>query len=360
LAENPARSEPQDLVFLVRSPDSPRELRLFAARGLLPLAAEDRLRAVLAVVGDADPEVEASARETLAAIPPDELAAFLDDGNPTEIEVDAISRHSEDHAVIERVIRNRNVSDETLLRLAATVTGAPQDSLVVNQVRLLRHPALIDALLDNPELTIDGRRRLLELREEFFEKEERRKGLERLRLEEEEHRLRREAEGVVFEDAADASSGAGQGDLSLPGDVAEEANLSALYRRVSSMNAKEKVEAAQRGTKEERRILIGDANKTVSLAVLKCEAVTIAEVETFCAMRHLHAEVFQKIAGNREWIKKPAIRVALVNNPAVPLTITLPLVKHLGLRELRNLTHDRNLPEGVRATARNLLIEKRG
>jgi hypothetical protein len=362
LAEPPATAEPQDLLSLVRSSGAPRELRLFAAKGLLPLAGEDRLKALLAVVDDSDSEVETSARDTLAGLPPDDLAAFLDEGDPSPEEIDAISRHCDDHVVVERVIRSRNVSDETLLRLAGTVTGAPQDSLIVNQVRLLRHPALIDALLANPELTIDGRRRLLELREEFFEKEDRRREQERLRLEEEERRVRREAEGIVFEEAeGELPPGMGGGGPGLPApDAADETNLSATYRRISSLTVKEKVECAQRGTKEERRILIGDANKIVSLAVLKCESVTIAELETFCAMRHLHTEVFQEIAGTREWIRKPAIQVALVNNPAVPLNITLPLVKHLNLRDLRNVTRDRNLPEAVRATAKKLLFEKRG
>ena len=62
------------------------------------------------------------------------------------------------------------------------------------------------------------------------------------------------------------------------------------------MTVKEKVELAQKGTKEERRILIADVNKIVSMAVLKCESIGMAEVESFCAMRHLHTEIFQEIA----------------------------------------------------------------
>ena len=120
------------------------------------------------------------------------------------------------------------------------------------------------------------------------------------------------------------------------------------------------MELAQKGNKEERRILIADANKIVSMAVLSCESVTQAEIEGFCAMRHLGTEIFQEIASTREWIKKPRIQLALVTNPAVPLSITLPLVKYLGLRDLRNIGRDRNLPEGVRLMAKNLLTEKRG
>ena len=133
-----------------------------------------------------------------------------------------------------------------------------------------------------------------------------------------------------------------------------------MYRRISMMTVKEKVELAQKGNREERRILIGDANKIVSMAVLTCESITQAEVEAFCAMRHLGPDIFHEIASTREWIKKPRIQLALVTNPAVPLGITLPLVKFLNMRDLRVISRDRNLPEGVRQMARKMWTEKRG
>ena len=77
-------------------------------------------------------------------------------------------------------------------------------------------------------------------------------------------------------------------------------------------------------------------------------------------MRHLHVELFHEIAATREWMRKPRIQLALVTNPAVPLSITLPLVKFISMRDLRNHVSDRNLPEGIRIAARKLLFEKRG
>jgi hypothetical protein len=282
------------------------------------------------------------------------------EGSPTTSELDVLSRSSEDHFVLERIVRHAQVSDETLLRMASVVTGAPQDALIVNQVRLLRHPELIEALQRNPGLTPDGRRRLDELREEFFEKEKRRREQEKLRREEEERRARQEASGIVFEEAAESAEPQGEAALGDADAATVEANLSAMYRRISMMTVKEKLELAKRGNKEERRILIADANKIVSMAVLSCESITQAEVEAFCAMRHLGTEIFQEIAATREWIKKPRIQLALVTNPAVPLAITLPLVRYLGMRDLRNIGRDRNLPEGVRQMARKVLTEKRG
>jgi len=359
---SPTAAEPQDLLRIIRSPEAPRELKAFAARGLLPLESEDRLRALLAVAEDADPDVGPAAVETLRKTAPDEVVRFLDKGDPTEDELEVVSLHLDDHVVLERVIRNRAASDATLLRLAGKVMGAPQEALIVNQVRLLRLPALIDALLENPELTADGRRRLLEMREEFFEKEERRREQERLRVEEEERRARQEAAGIVFDETEETDTGAEAGEAP-EGEAGEEfsaANLAQVFRRIANMNVKERMSLAQKGSKEERRILIADANKIVSLAVLKCESLTPAEVETFCAMRHLAPEIFHEISATREWVKRPKIQLALVNNPAVPLAITLPLIKYLSMRDLRNLTRDRNLPEGVRTSARKILIEKRG
>jgi len=364
--ENLKTADPRDLIALVRSQDSPRELRIFAARGLLPLERDDRLRALLAVVGDIDPDIGPPAAETLSRIPPDDLADFLDEAEPTEIELDVISRHSDDHFVLERIIRNRAAGDQTLLALASRVSGAPQEALIINQVRLLRMPALIDALLENPDLAADGRRRLLEMREEFFDKGDRRREQERLRLEEEERRARQEAAGIVFDESEQEGAGtAGEaaesgGSAELSDEEANSAALAAVFRRISMMTVKEKLGLAQRGTKEERRILIGDVNKIVSMAVLRCESISLAEVETFCAMRHLHTELFHEIAGTREWVKRPRIQLALVTNPAVPLSISLPLVKFISMRDLRNLSRDRNLPEGIRVAARKVLLEKRG
>ncbi|HEY1434196.1 MAG TPA: hypothetical protein VGG65_02415 [Thermoanaerobaculia bacterium] len=359
----PAAIEPRDLLSIVRSSAAPKELRAFAARGLLPLESEDQLRALLAVVSDPDPDIGPPGLETLASVPPDDVARFVDEGEPTETEVDVISRYVDDHAVLERIIRSRAAGDETLLRLAGSVTGAPQEALIINQVRLLRQPALIDALLENPGLTADGRRRLLELLEEFFEKEERRREQERLRVEEAERVARQEAAGIVFEEETEHAEGqadAADASAQESGEEINAASLAQIFRRIAIMTAKEKMAIAQKGSKEERRILIGDVNKIVSMAVLRCESLTPAEVETFCAMRHLHTEIFQEIATTREWIKKPRIQLALVTNPAVPLNLTLPLIKYLNMRDLRNLSRDRNLAEGIRVAARKLLMDKRG
>lgn len=350
-----APSQPDDLILLLRAGEAPREVRLFAARAQLPLDREGQIRALLAVVDDPDPEIAASAVDTLRATAPDDLSRFIASG-ATEEELDTIARISEDPFVLEQVIRDRQVGDGTLERLARTVTGAPQEALIVNQVRLIRHPELIEALFENPGLTGDGRRRLNEIREEFFEKQKRR-DIEQAREEEEARLAAEEAE-----ESEEEETGAEKGEEEWregAEDLDDSLTTGAIYKRIAIMTISEKINLAYSGGKEERRVLVGDSNRLVGLAVLKSRGLTINEIESFCSMRHLDSELFRKIAENREWARKPAILTALVKNPKVPLAIAMPLVKHLPLRELRSVMRDPNLADGLRISARKLLVEKR-
>jgi len=353
---DPRPAEAEEFLPLLRTGEAPREIRRFAARGLLPLDADGQLSALLAVLDDPETDTAETARATFAALPPDQLARFLEQADPTGIEIDTLARYSQDGQVLERVIRHRNVDDQTLLRLARTVSGTPQDALVVNQVRLLRLPALIDALFENPELTAESRRRLSETREEFFDKEQRRRDAEQLRLEQEELAAQAPPEADSDAEADEDAEGAESTAVDESQDLL---TTGALFRRIGVMTVQEKINLAYSGGKEERRVLIGDSNPLVGQAVLKSRGLTLNEVESYCAMRHLDGEIFRKISANREWMRKQAVIRAFVRNPAVPIALSLPLVKQLPVRELKSVMRDPNLPEGLRLTARKLLEDKR-
>ena len=356
-------ADPQTLISLLRAGEAPAEIRGFAARGLLPLEREDQIHALLAVVEDPDPATRKAATESFAAIPPEKFSSFLIEGQPTEVELDTLARHTDDSVVLEQIIRHKRVADQTLETLARTVSGGPQESLVVNQARLLRQPSLIDALFENPELTADARRRLLEVREEFFDKGERRKEAEKARVEREAtSAAEAEAEAEAARDLAALTpeeASAITGAPMVEDDLEKSLTTGAVFRRIAVMTVSEKIKLAYSGGKEERRILMGDSNKLVGEAVLKSRGLTVNEVETFCGMRHLHEDIFRRMAANREWVRNLGVLTALVKNPRVSLAITLPLVKYLPIRELRTVMRDPNLPEGVRITARKRLEEKR-
>jgi hypothetical protein len=349
----------EDLVSLLRSGGAPIEVRKFAARGVLPLDATDQFRALFVVLKDPDPAVAATARATFGRLPPDALIRFLASPEVTEAELDAVAKGTDDGAVLERVVQHRNVSDATLAAMARTVTGTPQEVLIVNQARLLRNPSLINALFENPGLSADGRRMLHELKEEFFEKEARRQGARSRRKE-------RPPEPEI-PPAAEVPAGEGE-EEERPGNEGAPASPPAPDQKASRgtenlslhlMTVPERVKLALRGTREERSFLIADASKMVGLAVLRARGLTPTEVEGFCGMRHLDTDIFLKIATARDWIRRPLIVLALVKNPKVPLTISLPLVKRLGMRDLRSIARDRDLPEAIRVQAKKIYMQRR-
>lgn len=336
----------------------------------MPLDPEDSLRALFAVLGGADPETAAVARSSFDAILPDRLATFVRSGTATPEELDLLARESSDPFVLEEIVRSRAVRDETLLHLAKTVNGRPQDALIANQARLLAEPAIIRALFENPGLTADGRRLLVELTEEFFEKRVRRPESEAQEGAVGRPELQTavppvdEAELEADLDLPEDDEEEGPEAAAAAGDASWEADenslfIGAIYKRLAMMNVSEKIKLAYTGTKEERRILVGDTNKLVGIAVLKSRAVSVNEVEGFAAMRNLDEEIYRRISWNREWMRKPAVVVALVRNPRVPLDIVLPLLKRLSIRELRAVFRDRNLAPVIRTTARRFLVQKR-
>jgi len=356
----PGPAPSDDLVSLLRSREAPIEIRRFAATGSLPLDATDRLRALLAVLQDSDREIAAAANETFGGIPLDDLADFLLLADALPAEIDAIASRTDDAVVLERVVRHRNVSDATLASLARTVSGTTQEALAVNHARLLRNPALIAAMFENPGLTADSRRVLNEIKEEFFEKETRRR----------ESRLAREkaaepeppieipepsALEAEEEEEEEPAAPAGQ-----PAEGQEDSTgVEELYYRIVSMTVPQRVKLALTGGREERRILVADGSKMVGLAVLRARGLTLTEVEGFCGMRHLDAEIFKKISTTRDWVRRPLIALALVKNPKVPLSVSLPLIRRLQMRDLRNISRDRNLPEAVRGMARKTYMDRR-
>jgi hypothetical protein len=359
----PGPAEAQDLVLLLRSRQAPADVRRFAAKGVLPLDAADRLRALLAVLTDSDPLIAAEAAATFARIPLDDLAGFLGSPDANPIEIEAIAKRTDDVLVLERVVRHRNVSDGTLAALARSVTGTAQEALIVNQARLLQNPSLVDALFENPELTADGRRILNELKEEFFEKEARRREARAREkkgpAEPEPPPAVEEPLGDVVEEVEKEDEGASAETLPIAAEPEIPPGSEETYLRISRMTVPERVKLALTGSREERRFLIADGSRMVGFAVLRARGLTITEIEGFCSMRHLDPNIFRKIAGTRDWIRRPLIALALVRNPKVPLAISLPLIKHLQMRELRDIGKDRDLPEAVRVMARKTYLQRR-
>lgn len=128
---------------------------------------------------------------------------------------------------------------------------------------------------------------------------------------------------------------------------------------LTKMSLSQKIKLALTGAKDARGLLVREKNKIISLSVLSNPRLTAGEVEAFASSPNLSEDVMRKIGTNAEWTRKNTIASALVFNPKTPVAISLGFMPRMSERELGLLEKSRNVPEAVRASARQTLIKKK-
>ena len=383
---------------------APQPARLAAARGMLPLPQNDLLEVLVALANGDDEQISAAANETLKGETPDSLlvAAKAPDMSPNVLAYLA-SRSGETHELYEATILNNQTPDDAIARLASnTSNGSLLELIAVNQQRLVRSPAIIEAILANPARSGEAERRATETRKEFFEKE---RGARQIA---EELRARGQSAAAEFFESAELTTASGEmsfddawliaqhievsdADIDnswLPAERYEEllpeteaeslANIQraidnerlergevsaervSLIRKVMFMNVKDRMKLAMKGDREARGILIRDSNKLVCSAVVKNPRVTEQEVENISAMRTVAAEVLRLVAMNRSWARSYTVIHNLARNPRTPIPTAMNILPRIRTKDLRIISENRNVSETVRRQAYRLTQTRSG
>jgi hypothetical protein len=134
-----------------------------------------------------------------------------------------------------------------------------------------------------------------------------------------------------------------------------EERTQSILQRIQRLSVSERIHLALRGGKEIRSILLRDPNKEVTLTVLDNPKITDTEIELIAKSRSVADEALRKITKKREWMKNYGVIMSLVTNPKTPPGIAIPLVSELKTRDLAILEKNKNVVEGVRATAKKIL-----
>jgi hypothetical protein len=349
------------LVDQFRRGGVPKELRLLAAQGALPLKPEDLVDLWHHLLHDADGEIREAAGGQLKGFPAAEFLPILRDrATPGAVLAWALAGREEPE-LLEVVLQNTSTPDEAIEIAAPTLRQALAELVVINQVRLLRRTSLLEALESNAALNNDQKRRLRELRETF------RIGQQPEAPppappsappapEEPTEEVPLEAPAMTEEEAVVRY---------LSDDERRDAEKVSTVQKIYRMNAAEKMIAALKGNREERAILIRDPNRIVAAAVLGSQRATEAEIESFAAMKSVSDQVLRQIGTHREWTKRYSVIANLVRNPRTPLGVALPLVARLNPRDMKSIVVDRNVPEAIRKAAQRFVrqpkpAEKKG
>lgn len=338
----------------------PREVVSLAARGFLPLSQEQLVGVLVHLALGDDAEIAALARETLQDVPPRAVISFARSAGTDAAQLDELARFTDDATVLEALLRNRATPDATVEGLARRVSQSLQEVIIINQERVIRTPAILDSLLENPDLSSDVRRRIGEVREEFFEKPKRAEELRAAEVEEREEELlsaeqQAELDKLIAEAGADADAVLPTGEEPPSLDPDSES----IWKRLSKMTVAQKVQRAYKGSMTERAILVKERNRLIAGAVVRNPRVTDTEVETYAGLRNVEEEVLRLIGMNRSWMTKYNIMLPLIKNPKAPIGVVLPLIVRLNTKDLKNLSGDRNVSEAVRSTARRLYLQRK-
>ena len=336
-----------DILASIESGQAPRRILEFAARGFVPLAPSDLVRAVGSILAQGDAELSALGEETFRSFDVDALLGAARTPEARAEQLDAIARRTRERRVLEPILQHRAVADATLVWLARRVPAELQDVLVTNQSRLLAAPEIVESLFENPDLSSDIRRRADEFLEEFFLKKEREEGGEPL------------PEAVEAEEPAAGATDAAAADAAAAAAAAEDEDASKdVLFRLGSLSVAQRIRVAFRGNREERLFLVRDTNRLVSTAVLKSPKTNEADAEAIANMKSVSEDVLRSIAHRREWMKKYSLMSAIVRNPRSPIDVTLALIPRLSQRDQKVLSTDRNVPEAVRVTAKRIVVRR--
>lgn len=308
------------------SPNAPRDIKMLAASGKLPIEPRELLVALYFLSNDKDPEISAEAKKSVHNIPHHILIPLLESPDAHPKIIDFTSRiFAEESDVIKAILQSRNVHVKTIERLALNADEVLLEIISNQQKKLLAYPLIFEAVKKNPNITIPVLEKIGSLMEAGTVEEE----LPEALIKEKEEQNGSEEE--------------------------EEEEEGSLYAQILKMGVSQKIKLAITGNKEARSLLIKEPNRLICGNVMKNPRITDSEVLLFSASKNVGADVFKAIVGNKDWMKNYQIKLNLVANPRVPLPTAMNLLLHVRGKDLELIAKSREVSKGISNNAKRML-----
>lgn len=333
----------------IRDGTAPKALRLIAARGLIPIPPSEMLEILVCLLKDSEPEISSEADLTLSGWTESEICANLKNRDCHQLLLSHFASPEYSDALLEAVILNPKTPGPAIAKLASQVSVSLLDLIMINRVRLLEFPDILENIKHNPSSSLQIQRIVREIESEFFSKKESAPAIE--------------AQSAVPESDSDAL------EPQYPEDVPEDLSLEglpldpaerevAILQRLSRMTPTQKIRYAMFGTREVRAILIRDTNKTVAKSVLQSPKLSESEIGAFAAMRNVSEDILREIGSSRTMTRSYNVIQSLVNNPKTPFQISQRMLSRLVTKDLMLISRNRGVPESVRRGAQRTLANR--
>lgn len=341
-------------------PASPAPLRMMGAKSLLPLAPADMLGVLYMLTFDADPGVKETATKTAANLSDRFSAGLRDENVPAPVLGWFLSMLRSKDVYAEMLVLNATTPDEAVAEVARDCSPKIAELIGQNQLRVLRHENILRNLCTNPHAT----GALIDSVCDFAV----RSGMALTDV----PQMQAARVRVFGPQAAAAPPDLGptaedilkefQDDVAKDKDDAaapmEEGKKLNLTQRVMKMTIAEKIKLATLGNKEARGILIRDSNKLVCTAVIRSPRITDGEVLLCAGNKVINEEVLRFIYNHREWTKNYKIKIALLKNPRLPLSVGMKFLNTLRESDVKELARDKNVPASLQGMAKKMMAKK--
>jgi hypothetical protein len=330
---------------------------MMAAKSLVPLSPSDMLGALYMLTFDSDAGVRETAAKTASALPDRILgSAVRDEEVQPQVLGYFLGLLKAKEAYAEMLVLNPSTPDDAVADLAKDCSAKLAEIIGQNQLRLLRHEDILRNLCANPQVPVTLTDSVCDfaVRSGLTLADVPQMKTARIRLfgpeaAEAPPDPGPTAEQVLQEFQEVEEEGAAP---------MEEGKRLTLAQRVMKMSIAEKIKLATLGNKEARSTLIRDTNKLVAVAVIRSPRITDGEVLSCATNRAMMDDVLRVIYNNREWTKNQKVKLALVKNPKVPLTVTMKFLNTFRDAELKDLARDKNVPSAVQSFAKKLHEKK--
>jgi hypothetical protein len=347
--------------------------KLMAVRGMAAVRPAELLVAIYQLSFDVEPAVRAAAEAAPASFPDNVIGPPLGEALPAPLLHFFATRLPDRRAAaLEKILYNPATADQTFVMLAARLNESLLEIIFQNEVRLLRCPAIVQALFFNKRARMSSVNRAVELCARNGVRVE---GIPA--FDEFVSAIRQDPEaldGAVVDGrfqaaltAAEAAPGgdeeSGQSDELFDEEMAPEEKdraVSMSFIKFDELRVFEKIRLATIGNAYCRKVLVRDANKLVAMTVIRSPQLTDMEIRQIAGSTNVCDDVIRYIANSRECSKDYPVKMALVSNPKCPLGSSLRFLAYLHKDDLRDISRSRNIPGALAAAAKKLLQQREG
>lgn len=347
-------------------PASPAPLRLMAARGMVPMGPRDMVTVLCCLSYDDDEKIGPAATKSLAELPDRIIQGALAEQGLHPLVLDQLARSlPENEARLEAILIHKQTPDQTFEYLADRVGERLLGIVLENQVRILRHPPIAKAILDNPAVLKSQVDRLMDFAVrtgmDFRGLEAFEQAKSRIKAAPPDREEAKRIQEVVEESLPEDMLLEEEAEPSSDDEAAEiEEKKKTLLQRLHTFTPAQKVVLATKGNKVVRSALLRDRNKIVATAAIKNPGISESEVIGIAGSRSVCDDVIRIICGNREWTRSYAVKKALVENPKTPIAFSMRFLQSLRKGDLKNLSRSKNISATVANAAKKLFQKRSG